>query len=84
MNKKRNIYAPRVVVADPQGDVIHIKNKATGRVILRLKLRPDRQYSGDYEMLLDMCDNRAETGAVAYTFGQGTDNDIDRYEGGKP
>ncbi len=77
---KKSIYAPRVVVADPQGDVIHIKNKNTGRVILRIKLRPDLHYSSDYEMLVDMCDNRAETGAVAYIFGQGTDNEIDRYE----
>lgn len=73
---------PRVVIASAQGETIHIKSKQTGRVVLRLKLRPDPHHRGDYEMLLDMCDNSAESGAVGYWFDAGASREIDKYEKG--
>ena len=81
MNRKRGIYSPRVVVADPQGDVIHIKNKATGRIILRLKLRPDQRSYGDYELLLDMCGGGNQSGAVCYQHDLSAGREVDKYEG---
>ena len=34
----KSIYSPRVVVASQQGNVLYIKSKQSGRVLLKLKL----------------------------------------------
>jgi len=57
----------RTVVASAQGEVIHIKCKQTGRVILKLKVLNHRSiaaaYSGGcHEVLIDMCNSHGTTG----------------------
>lgn len=71
---------PRTVIISAQGETIHIKSKQTGRVILRLKLRPDPHLRGEYEMLVDMCGGGAKYGAVSYLHDITAGREIDRYE----
>lgn len=77
---------PRVVIASAQGETIHIKSKQTGRVILRLKLRPMRNHGGVYELLIDKTEfsRLNEGGSTVYTSDLAAGREIDRYEGGKP
>ena len=64
---KKSSHEPRVVVASAQGEVIHIKCKQSGNVVLKLKLLNNRGITapylgGEYEVLLDMCDRQGNTG----------------------
>ena len=74
----------KTVVASAQGEVIHIKCKQTGRVILKLKVLNHRSiaapYSGGgHELLIDMCDS-TQTG---YGWGEISRLKIEAYERGE-
>jgi len=63
----------KTTLISAQGEVVHIKSKQTGKVILKLKLLPDQ--SG-YDLLIDACDE-----SMTYSFDAMARQTIAKFEG---
>lgn len=72
MEKIVGMKTTRSVVASAQGEVIHIKSKKTGQVILKLKLVRDGR---DEELLIDFSDLH-----TSYLFDQSARRKIKEFE----
>jgi len=69
----------KTTLISAQGEVVHIKSKQTGKVILKLKLIPNRQFAGDYDLLMDKC---GSDNGIAYEWDTVAKQTIERFERG--